>query len=199
MRTPASAATRERILEAATRVFAERGFSGARVRGIAGEAKANVATLSYHFGDKRGLYMAVVERHFEQVQRLGERLGPTPGSDWIPEAVELIYDHLCAHRDGLRVLQRHALDADSLDLPLQSLTLDRFAPAAALLLGMPEVDARLTLNSLSFVFSRYAVAPRETERLTGLSDPEARRAQVLRHLVDLSRRVLHGSSSASAS
>jgi len=47
--------TRERLLEAAARTIADRGFRGATVREICRRAKANVAAVSYHFGSKRAL------------------------------------------------------------------------------------------------------------------------------------------------
>jgi AcrR family transcriptional regulator len=55
------AETRDRILEAATRLFAERGFRKVTVREICSEAAANVAAVNYHFGDKLGLYKEVLQ------------------------------------------------------------------------------------------------------------------------------------------
>lgn len=54
------AETRDRLLETALGLFAERGFTKVSVRDICREAKANVAAVSYHFGDKLGLYEEVI-------------------------------------------------------------------------------------------------------------------------------------------
>ena len=54
--------TRERILEAAVQVFANKGFESATIREICSSAKANLAAVNYHFGDKRRLYIEAVKR-----------------------------------------------------------------------------------------------------------------------------------------
>ena len=56
--------TTDRILQAATKEFAEAGFAGARVDEIAKSAGVNKATLYYHIGDKRALYAQVVHHLF---------------------------------------------------------------------------------------------------------------------------------------
>src|ERR671918_1522445 len=55
-----SRATEKRLLEAAGEIFAEVGYRAATVRQICEKAAANIAAVNYHFGDKEGLYMAVL-------------------------------------------------------------------------------------------------------------------------------------------
>ena len=52
--------TRQRLLEAAGEVFAEKGFETATVREICSKAGANLAAVNYYFGDKHHLYIEVV-------------------------------------------------------------------------------------------------------------------------------------------
>ena len=54
--------TRQRILDAAERLFAQRGFHGVSIRDITGEAGVDVALANYHFGSKQGLLEAVFTR-----------------------------------------------------------------------------------------------------------------------------------------
>lgn len=50
---------RNRLLDAALRLFAEKGFAKTSTREIAQAAQVNIAAISYYFGDKAGLYRGV--------------------------------------------------------------------------------------------------------------------------------------------
>ncbi|HEY7781410.1 MAG TPA: TetR family transcriptional regulator [Ktedonobacterales bacterium] len=63
-----AAAAREAIRRAAEEVFARDGFAGARVDAIAAAAGYNKALIFHYYGDKLGLYRAVVGRMKENVQ-----------------------------------------------------------------------------------------------------------------------------------
>ena len=54
--------TRERLLDAAERLFAARGFAGTSVRRITDEAQANLGAINYHFRSKDNLYAEVFAR-----------------------------------------------------------------------------------------------------------------------------------------
>jgi AcrR family transcriptional regulator len=60
--------TRARLLDAATRLFAEQGFKRVTVRAICRAAHANVAAVNYHFRNKLGLYREVVEQGIAVLQ-----------------------------------------------------------------------------------------------------------------------------------
>ena len=71
---------RNRILDAASAVFAEKGLAGARVDDIASRAGVNKAMLYYHVGDKTALYAAVLLRNFERVRVALDEALATGGS-----------------------------------------------------------------------------------------------------------------------
>lgn len=54
-------ATRQSLIESGLRLFGSKGFSATSTREIAGEAKANVASIAYHFGSKDGLRKAIAD------------------------------------------------------------------------------------------------------------------------------------------
>src|SRR5947207_13065534 len=75
--------TRDAILDAAERRFAERGFAGASMREIASEAGLkNQASLYHHFRHKRALYAAVRPRGIAPIIALGAASGTDgPGGE----------------------------------------------------------------------------------------------------------------------
>ena len=72
----AAETTKNAILEAAEKLFSERGFGAVALREIAREAGANVGSITYHFDSKLGLLEAIYQRHTRPMnQRRLELLG----------------------------------------------------------------------------------------------------------------------------
>ena len=57
--------TRERILDAAERLFMAHGYEGTSMRQITGEAQVNLAAVNYHFGSKESLMQEVFRRRLD--------------------------------------------------------------------------------------------------------------------------------------
>jgi AcrR family transcriptional regulator len=98
--------TRGEILEAATREFAEHGYSGARVDVIATKTRTTKRMLYYYFESKAGLYTAVLERAYagirEREQELDvEGLDPVAA---IRRLAELTFVHHESHPDFIRLV-----------------------------------------------------------------------------------------------
>jgi AcrR family transcriptional regulator len=104
--------TRDVILDAAERRFAERGFAAVSMREIAGEAGLkNQASLYHHFNHKRALYEAVLARGVAPIVGVVA----DSGRDWqdgerVGAALDRIVDFLEEHPHVPRLIQRAALD-----------------------------------------------------------------------------------------
>jgi len=107
--------TRARILRAAERVFAERGYEGARLREIAAAVGIRKASLFHHFAGKEELYQAVLEESVRDVGReIARTLGrPVPHAERLRELVSVYVDLVADRPMHARMLLRQALDEDA--------------------------------------------------------------------------------------
>jgi TetR/AcrR family transcriptional regulator, regulator of cefoperazone and chloramphenicol sensitivity len=107
---------RTRLIVEASRIFAEKGYAKASTREICVAAGLNVAAIHYHFGDKDGLYRAVLlgpiqgiagqiagfdDPSLSLVESLRRLLGPFVGADAPPHAQA---------DDGVRLYLREMLE-----------------------------------------------------------------------------------------
>ncbi|HTE90422.1 MAG TPA: helix-turn-helix domain-containing protein, partial [Terriglobales bacterium] len=88
-----------RILTAALREFAARGFAGARMDMIARQAAINKRMLYHYFGNKEGLFRAVLRRKITERQAWNEATPEQP-SEYLP----LLFDLACRDADWIRLL-----------------------------------------------------------------------------------------------
>lgn len=96
--------TRERLIDASARLFAERGFSKVTVREICQRAHANVAAVNYHFGGKDGLYQEIVSSAIrtmqsttEEIRQAAVRKSP---EEQLETFVRIFLSRVVQHRDG---------------------------------------------------------------------------------------------------
>lgn len=101
--------TRDLILDAAERRFAERGFAGVSVREIASDAGLkNQASLYHHFRNKKALYEAVLTRGITPIiEMVAEGSLEDPSND---VALDRVVDYLAEHPHLPRLIQRAGLD-----------------------------------------------------------------------------------------
>jgi len=116
-RTPAAKgsdtpSTRDAILDAAERRFAERGFAAVSVREISTEAGLrNQASLYHHFRHKRALYEAVLARGIEPILALVSESAEDAEHEGYGEAfVDRLVVYLADHPHLPRLIQRAALE-----------------------------------------------------------------------------------------
>ena len=59
--------TKNKILDAAENLFADKGFNGTSLREITSQAEVNLAAVNYHFGSKKELIKAVMSRYMNEL------------------------------------------------------------------------------------------------------------------------------------
>jgi TetR/AcrR family transcriptional regulator len=108
---------KERIINAAKRAFAEKGFSAVGIREIARNAGINSATLYHYFKNKEELYAEVLDRTFKQVLSIMEEITHSQQEEYtegliIRESIYRYMDFLNDNRDFIKILI-HELNLES--------------------------------------------------------------------------------------
>lgn len=102
--------TRDLILDAAERLFAQRGYAAVSMRDLAAETHLkNQASLYHHFRNKRALYEAVLSRGLDHILRLMPE-GGTGSARELDANLDRLLDYLAQHSRLAQLIQRAALD-----------------------------------------------------------------------------------------
>src|SRR3954469_3993074 len=72
--------TRDHILHSALKIFAECGYAATSIQHIVSKARVSKPALYYHFGDKAGLFRALVERAHDERLRLMQEAAAKAGT-----------------------------------------------------------------------------------------------------------------------
>ncbi|MEA2250024.1 MAG: hypothetical protein QOC78_4079 [Solirubrobacteraceae bacterium] len=154
-----AAANRVRILEAAVRVLAERGAEGTSIDAVACEAGVGKGTIFRRFGDRSGLFEALMDEHlraFQDAFMFGPPpLGPgAPAEDRLAAFLDGLLDLHDAHLELTLALERDRWRAPiggylALSVHVESL-IGEISPALD-----AAVTAQLLLNALNVHLVRY--------------------------------------------
>jgi AcrR family transcriptional regulator len=111
-RTNDPARTMAGILEVATREFANKGLSGARIDAIAEATHTSKRMIYYYYGSKEGLYVAVLEESYRRMRQIESELHL---EDLEPEAalrrlVEFTFDHHADNEDYIRLVMNENIE-----------------------------------------------------------------------------------------
>jgi AcrR family transcriptional regulator len=98
--------TKAELLAVATAVFAESGYSGARVDEIAERTRTTKRMIYYYFGSKEQLYMAVLENAYRGIRTAEQKLrvDHSDPAEAIRRLAEVTFDHHIAHDDFVRLV-----------------------------------------------------------------------------------------------
>jgi TetR/AcrR family transcriptional regulator len=103
--------SRVAVLQAAERVFAEKGFDGARMDDIAREAKVNTAMIYYFFKNKERLFQAVLDDMYSGLEA-AIRPAPNKVSDPVERFFAMVsgyFDYVDGRRTYPQIIQREVI------------------------------------------------------------------------------------------
>ncbi len=105
------ARTKAAILSAATDIFAEKGFGGARVDDIAARASINKRMLYHYFGDKEALYKAVLESTYSGIRSAEAdlRLADRDPEEAMRQLTSFTWNYFLKHPEFLSLLNTENL------------------------------------------------------------------------------------------
>lgn len=103
-------AVRQRVLDAAQEVFAERGYAGGTTREIAERAGIGKRMLFYYFENKDAVYRAVLERVISGLVQIHAQFRGDPGPIGLGEAVEGMTFFAAHNLPAVKVLMREIID-----------------------------------------------------------------------------------------
>ncbi len=186
-RTNDPARTMAGILDVATQEFAEKGLSGARIDAIADATRTSKRMIYYYFGNKEGLYIAVLEEAYRRVRAIeaGLHLKDLEPEAALRQLVAFTFDHHSGNEDYVRLVMnenmaRGAYMAQSkhmkeLNVPAIAAIQDLYDRGVAQGLfrpGLDAVDIHASISALTF----FNVSNRHTFGLIfkdGVSAPDA--------------------------
>ena len=157
--------SRDDILRVALEEFSRSGLSGARVDAIAERTRTSKRMIYYHFGSKQGLYLAVLEKAYQDIRgfETAQAIPTLPPAEAMRRLVELTFDYDEAHPEFVRLVSienihhaRHlrssptlrALNVSVIDVLRQ--VLDRGRREGVFRDGVDAIDIHMLISSFCF-------------------------------------------------
>jgi AcrR family transcriptional regulator len=163
-------ATQQRILDAATEVFATRGFSAATMADVVAGSAASIGSIYHHFGGKNELFLAIFEQMANAVDRRIEAAMEQAGEDADPRRIFEI--HVRAYLEAMWENRRLARVLTSGDTPagFEVVRRDRMQAAFRSWMAVLELDKSLRGQVLSRVL--VATMAESSLMVAGCENPD---------------------------
>jgi AcrR family transcriptional regulator len=197
----AARSSRGRILEAAASLFAEQGFRRVTVRDICRAARANVAGINYHFGDKLGLYQQVLQGAIDAMRETTEsarRAGAgLPAEEQLRRYLSVFIGRLLAGGPQIhRLIHREINDpTPALDRLVEEGVrprVDYLAGLVADITGLPRADERVMRGVFSIQAQSVSCFPNPIAARLGFVATPASAESLAGHIADFSLGGLRG-------
>jgi AcrR family transcriptional regulator len=160
-RRPGVSGTREAILDAARRAFAEHGYQHATIRGVADLAGVDPALVHHYFGTKQELFVAAVQLPVNPVEQLMAVLAEDPDQAGrrMVETFLSVWDH-AATQNPLLALVRSAVGDEHAAAMLREFITEEVLGQVARRLGGADARLRATLAGsqiIGLAMARYII------------------------------------------
>ena len=187
--------TRQRLLQVAERLFAERGFENVTVRDICSEASANVAAVNYYFRDKWALYLEVIQKNVEfskQMSDLAHDAGPNKSPEQrLRHYIRTVLQHILKEGEswqGQLMAREMAEPTAALDVVFEQAirpNAERVLALVAEIMGLPASDPRVGACVGSIQTQIFGLVNPIARRFTPEFTPEMIEA-IARHIAEFS-------------
>jgi AcrR family transcriptional regulator len=201
--------TKADILAVATREFAAKGLSGARIDEIAARTKTSKLMIYYHFGGKEKLYVAVIEDVYRRFRNIEHRLDAEQATpeQALRNLVAFTFDHHHSHPDYIRLVMNENLHRgrylkrskiiQRLGVPaIEAIRkiLERGVAAGTFRPGIDPVDLHMSISALCFfnVSNRHTFGTIFKKNMASATALAARKAAIADMIVSSVKRTPQG-------
>ena len=183
---PLQPESRDRILKAAIRLFAKKGYNGTSVRDIVKEAGINISMISYYFNGKKGILEEIIRNiHRDFDATMGNETGTMNTDQAIMEKLETVLVFLAERTDEVTILVNEVKRDDEVLYPFKELLQEKLREesryfsqfgggstedaskiiivAAEMWLGM--IFSGFILNLKDFLKEEYSLDQEELDRI----------------------------------
>jgi len=153
--------TRDRVLQVAQALFAERGYRGTSLRDIAKRIGIKAPSLLHHFPSKQQLYLAVLDKMFESLEDAANAIAWGKGSrqERMRQAVGNAIDFIASHSDFVRIMWKEMADESGIGRQvLKRRVPPLFSTAVNFIFrGQREGEFRSEVDPLHFMWSLNSI------------------------------------------
>ncbi len=153
--------TRDRVLQVAQALFAERGYRGTSLRDIAKRIGIKAPSLLHHFPSKQQLYLAVLDKMFESLEDAANAIawGRESRQERMRQAVADTIDFIASHPDFVRIMWKEMADESGVGRQVLKRRLPPLFSTAVnfIFRGQRDGEFRTEVDPLHFMWSLNSI------------------------------------------